>query len=229
MLACLPLSWRAKWLAKHGRQNECDELIAKRVKVWATKLLHHIKMDVYIEGEENLPPTDEAVVYAANHQSYLDIPVLLSRLAPPPPLLARTGLDKVPLLAFWMRELGCIFVKRDDVRAAVAALKAAENMVANGKSLVVFPEGTRSKGNAMNAFEPGAVRIACKAGARIVPLAIDGTYKGLEGNGTRIKAAKVRLIILPPIVTDGLTKQQQKELPQKLQEMIGSAKDNKAV
>lgn len=220
----LPLYWRAAWLARHGRMAEKNAIADKQVKRWSGRLMRHIKLDLTVAGAENLPPPEMPVVYASNHQSFLDIPVILDTLTPAPAIMARRGIMKVPLLRGWMKLLDCVIVDREDARASVAALKEGERLLRGGKSLVVFPEGTRSRGDEVAPFLPGAVRIAWKAGVPIVPLAVDGTYKGLEGGGMRVKPAKVRLTVLPRVETAGLTKEAQKALPGRLEEAIRAAK-----
>lgn len=225
MLLRLPLFWRCRYLAKKGRMAQHDAIVEKQVVLWSGRLLRHIKMDVTVEGLENIPK-NETVVYAANHQSYLDIPVVLGHILPPHPLMAKKGLGKIPLLSGWMRQLGCLFVDREDARAALTAMKQAEEMLKNGKSMYIFPEGTRAISDTIGEFKAGVVRIALKAGVRVVPVAIDGTWRGLEGNKYVVKPAQVRLKILPPVDTQGLDRAQQKQLAGRLEEMIRAAKDS---
>ncbi|MEG2842222.1 MAG: lysophospholipid acyltransferase family protein, partial [Ruthenibacterium sp.] len=91
---------------------------------------------------------------------------------------------------------------------------------AGGKSMIVFPEGTRSKGGPMGEFKSGGFKMACKAKAPIVPVVIDGSYKIMEANGNWMRPAHVNITILPPIATAALTREEQKALPQKVAQMI---------
>ncbi len=216
----LPLYAVACSYERKGQMDKRDEMIRKHVHLWASRLLKHIRMNVVIEGEENLPSPDEAVMFAANHQSYLDIPVLLACINPPFPLLARDGIGRVPILGLWMKKLDCVLINRDDTRAAMQGLRDAERLLKSGKSLHVFPEGTRSKSGNVREFKSGALRVAVKAGVRIVPIAIQGTYHGLEGDGMKLKPANVRLTILPAHETSGLNRDEQKELGEKLRQAI---------
>ena len=226
MFSRLPYYWRLKRLAKQGRLEERQAIIDEQVSVWARRLLRHIKIDVTVEGRENLPAPGEVVVFASNHQSYLDIPVLLANIEPPPPLLARRDLGQIPLLGLWMRQLGCVFVQREDARSGMTALRHAQQVVEEGRSLVVFPEGTRSRGDGMNTFQAGAVRIAAKARVPVVPVAIDGSFRGFEAGGGRICPTRLRLCFLPRVETQSLTREEQKKLPETIQEMVRRAKDD---
>ena len=85
----LPLYWKAKRLQKQGKKKEVDAVARGAAKKWGGLLLKHIGVKLTVEGCENLPPPDEPVVFVCNHQSYIDIPVLLAGLDFPRALLAR--------------------------------------------------------------------------------------------------------------------------------------------
>ena len=85
------------------------------------------------------------MVFVANHRSYYDIPLLLAGLDQPYGLLAKEELAKIPLLNRWMKLLGCVFVLRDDMRAAIEALNEATAVVEQGKNFIIFPGGPATK------------------------------------------------------------------------------------
>ena len=91
-----------------------------------------------------------------------------------------------------------------------------------GRSVIIFPEGTRSKGDTMNEFKAGALRCAVKAQAPVVPCVIDGSYRAMEANGNRIRPATVRLTILPPVPTKDMEKEKTKRISEDVQVMIAS-------
>lgn len=223
----LPLYWKAKRLYRKGRLEEHAQIVEKEVKSWAGKVLKRIGVTLEVQGLENLPKDGRAVAFAANHQSYVDIPVILAGLDKPYALLSKKEIGDIPLMGAWMRELGCVFVQRDDTRSAMAAMRESEEKLAGGESVIIFPEGTRAKSDTMGEFKAGVVRMAVKAGVPIVPVAIDGTYKALEGNGFRATKCNVRLIVLPMVETQGLSRPEIKELPTLLENTIREAKDNR--
>ena len=132
------------------------------------------------------------------------------------------GLDNIPLLNRWMKLLGCVFVQRDDVRASVRALNDATAIVESGRSFVIFPEGTRYKGEEGGAgeFKQGAFRIAVKTGAPVVPVAITGARALFENNGNLCHPGTVRIKVLPPIQTAGMSRAEQKQLPDAVRQTI---------
>ena len=139
--------------------------------------------------------------------------------------LSVEGLGKIPLLNRWMKLLGCVFVQRDDVRASVRALNDATAIVEGGRSFVIFPEGTRYKGEEGGAgeFKAGAFRIAVKTGAPVVPVAVTGARALFETNGNRCRPGSVRIKIMSPIQTAGMSKAEQKQLPDAVRQSILAA------
>ena len=140
-------------------------------------------------------------------------------------LLHKEELEKIPLLNRWMKLLGCVFVQRDDVRASVRALNDATAIVEGGRSFVIFPEGTRYKGEEGGAgeFKAGAFRIAVKTSAPVVPVAVTGARALFESNGNRCRPGSVRIKIMSPIQTAGMSKAEQKQLPDAVHQSILAA------
>ena len=92
-------------------------------------------------------------------------------------------------------------------------MKEAGALLARGEGVIVFPEGTRSKGDAMGEFKHGAFKMAFAAGAPVVPVVIDGSYKIMEANHNLMCPGHVTMTVLPPIETAGLDRAAQKALP----------------
>ena len=153
------------------------------------------------------------------------IPILLTALDAPHGILAKEELEKIPLLNRWMKLLGCVFVQRDDVRASVRALNDATAIVEGGRSFVIFPEGTRYKGEEGGAgeFKAGAFRIAVKTGVPVVPVALTGARALFEGNGNLCHPGSVHIKVLPLIRTEGMSKAEQKQLPDAVRQSILAA------
>ena len=133
--------------------------------------------------------------------------------------LSVEGLENVP------KDRPCVFVQRDDVRASVRALNDATAIVEGGRSFVIFPEGTRYKGEEGGAgeFKAGAFRIAVKTSAPVVPVAVTGARALFESNGNRCRPGSVRIKIMPPIQTAGMSKAEQKQLPDAVRQSILAA------
>lgn len=95
-------------------------------------------------------------------------------------------------------------------------------IIKEGHSLVIFPEGTRSKGGPLGEFKAGSFKLATKSKAPIIPVTMDGTYKLMEAQGGKVKPATVNVYIHPPVETANLTKEEQIELPERVKNIIAS-------
>lgn len=224
LLAVLPLFWRARRLERRGKTARHDALVRRVVGRWARRMLWAARARVTVDGLENLPAGP--AVYVANHQGYFDIPLVLGYLGDDTkPLLAKKEIDRIPLIRSWMRQLRCVFLERENPRSAVASINQAAAVVGQGYSMVVFPEGTRSKTGQLAPFKPGAFKIAQKNGVPVVPFVIEGTAELMERNHNRIRSGSVYLRVLPPIDTAGYTKEDWRALPALCEGQVAAALD----
>ncbi len=153
-----------------------------------------------IRGEENIP--EGAVLYVPNHQSMWDIAPVLCCFGGMKGFIAKVETKKIPVAHLWLENLRCVYINRESVKESLTAINEAQKRLESGYPMVVFPEGTRSKGPEMGEFKPGALRCAVKAGVPVIPVAIDNAYKAFEEKG-RLSPATIKVSILPPIETAG--------------------------
>lgn len=214
---------RARWLEKHSTKEKHDAFVQNLVRNWARRLLWLAGAKVDVKGVENIP-TDVPCVFAVNHQSFFDILVVLGYFDKPHALLSKASIGKVPLIRLWMRELRCVFVDREDMKAGIEAVKKMTEIVEGGDSAIIFPEGTRSKTGEIAEFKGGAFKVAQKSGAPVVPVALDGTRDIFENNKYRVKSSSVKLRILPPVQTAEMSRADFKEFPEKIRQLVVDAK-----
>jgi 1-acyl-sn-glycerol-3-phosphate acyltransferase len=150
-----------------------------------------------VEGMENLPSCGAILV--ANHQSVVDIPMLLAAFRRPVRFLAKRELGEIPLFGKAMAAAGNLFIDRDDPRDAVRMLREAGAPLRDGRLMVVFPEGTRSGDGSIGEFRPGAFHLARKSGAPVVPVYIDGGYRAIPKGSLRVRPAGLLVRVLPPL------------------------------
>ena len=214
---------RAELALAAGDLDTVEQIVKANIPRWSRGILRVTGARMTVEGQKNIPAGP--CVFVGNHRSYYDIPILLTALDAPHGILAKEELEKIPLLNRWMKLLGCVFVKRDDIRASVKALNDATAIVESGRSFVIFPEGTRYKGEEGGAgeFKAGAFRIAVKTSAPVVPVAVTGARALFESNGNRCRPGSVRIKIMPPIQTAGMSKAEQKQLPDAVRQSILAA------
>ncbi|MDO5331605.1 MAG: lysophospholipid acyltransferase family protein [Bacillota bacterium] len=153
--------------------------------------------DYEIIGAENIPK--EPALFVGNHQGVLDVIMILFALNGPKIIMAKKEAKNVPIAHLWMTLLRCIFIDRKNMRNALKCIEEAEDQLSHGQSVLIFPEGTRSRGPEMNPFKHGAFKAAIKTNVPIVPFAIDGSYKVFEDN-MRLVKSKVKFSILKPIM-----------------------------
>ncbi|MEG1380930.1 MAG: lysophospholipid acyltransferase family protein [Ruthenibacterium sp.] len=221
LLYLFPQMKKAQRLQKNGDDAAARAIVEKCVLWWANRLMHIAGVTVTVTGRENIP-ADTAVVFTPNHQGNYDVPLMLTQLDAPHALIAKIETEKIPFVRTWMKLLGCVFLDRKNPRQAVTALADAGKIVQAGQSMIVFPEGTRGKGGPMGEFKSGGFKMACKAKAPIVPVVIDGSYKIMEANGNWMRPAHVNIMILPPVATANLTREEQKILPQQIAQQIAA-------
>jgi 1-acyl-sn-glycerol-3-phosphate acyltransferase len=144
-------------------------------------------------------------VVVANHESFVDI-LLISHLPMEMKWMSKSEFFKIPLLGWLMRMAGDIRLERGDKKAGVQALKDARDRLDQNVSVMIFPEGTRSKTGELQEFKTGAFRLAIQAGSPILPLAVLGTRDALVKHDWRFGYSQAEVRVLEPIPTAGLEK-----------------------
>lgn len=210
---------RFEHLKKNMSQEQIDEYAYREVKALAKSLVDITSSTVNIRGKENIP--EGSCVFVGNHQANYDILAMLGYVDKPIGFVAKKELEKLIGVNYWMRQIHCVFMDREDPRDSVRAiLEGAENLN-KGYSMVIYPEGTRSQGPVMQEFKKGAMKLATKAGVPIVPVTINGTYEIFEAQkGKKVKASKVDIIFSKPINTKELTKDELNNLSDNIKEII---------
>jgi len=210
----------AEWII--GKSNpDAKSRSSLAIVNWAFRCVRFLagaKVD-YI-GEENIP-TDTAVLYVGNHRSFFDIVLTYVRVPRPTGYIAKKEMEKVPLLNIWMKNLHCLFLDRKDIKAGMQTILAAIDLMKNGKSICIFPEGTRNKEDGtLLPFHEGSFKIAAKAGCPIIPMTINNSAALFENQFPRIKKAHVIIEYGKPVYIKELPKEQQKQLGPYIQEII---------
>jgi len=204
-----------------GQKAFQKKILYQLTRIWARLLISIAGGRVEISGLENLP-AGGGILFVSNHQGAFDIPLLLGYVPGLKGFVSKKENSRLPIVGIWMKLLHCIFIDRKDLRQSAQAIARGIRDLQTGRSLVVFPEGTRSKSRVMNRFKDGSFKLATRSGAAIVPLTIDGSYRLLEGNRGRIGPGKVHLHIHPPIRLQDLSAGEKNTLTEKVQRIIAS-------
>ena len=165
-----------------------------------------------VTGMERIPQ-GEAVLYVGNHQSYFDI-VLSYGLVPSfTGYIAKNGMLKVPVLASLMRYMNCLFLDRNDVRQGMQTILSAIDLVKEGISVCIYPEGTRnSHPDTFLDFHKGSFKIAQRTGCAIVPITVVNTREIFEAHVPFIKSTDVIMEYGTPFRFSDLSPEEQKQI-----------------
>ena len=189
-------------------------------RIWARTLLAASGIRVRVEGLERID-ADGSYVFIANHLSYMDTPVALAHIPAQFRFLAKRGLFQIPFLGQHLSRAGHIPVPREDPRAAVKTMQLAAETIQRKKiSLLIFPEGGRSRDGALAPFKEGGAYIAIRAGVPVVPVAIMGTREVLPYGAAVVQSGFVTLRILEPIDTRPMTLKDRGMLTEELRTVI---------
>lgn len=210
---CGSLSLAASLFDKHG------SLQHRIARVWARGCLACSFARLTVRGAENLRKQPVAV-YASNHTSYMDTPVLFSSLPFQFRILARKELWQIPFIGWHLNRSGQIPIAIGDTHASLSSLGAGARALRGGMPLVVFPEGGRTTDGNLKPFLAGAAFLALRAQVPLVPIALAGVFDLLPIHTHHFFPCPLTLIVGEPIDTKGMTIRQTEELTETLKQRI---------
>ncbi|MFZ6052383.1 lysophospholipid acyltransferase family protein [Halocola ammonii] len=167
--------------------------------MWSAVIMAVVGIRLKVFGKENVPKTG-GKIFVANHESHFDIPVLFASIPEPVYFIAKKELKKVPFMGWYMALLGMIFIDRSNREKAMKSMKKAGKLIKDGRSVISFPEGTRSKDGVIKMFKRGSFIIAKESNVPIVPIAVSGTWEVLAPGKSKIRPGKVKVKIGHPIL-----------------------------
>ncbi|MCL5992157.1 MAG: 1-acyl-sn-glycerol-3-phosphate acyltransferase [Bacteroidetes bacterium] len=188
------------------------DVFYKNTHSWGKILLKVCGVDVQVVGIDNIQP-GITNIYVSNHASLFDIPVVLGMIPDNIRIMYKRELEKIPFMGWALKSSPFISVNRSDPRNAMAGLEEALKSVQEDVSVVIFPEGTRSKDGSLGAFKRGAFVLASRSGKNIIPVTIVGTNKILPSKSFDFTRGQVKLIIGKPMAAGQLVdRSEEKEL-----------------
>lgn len=174
----------------------------RSARIWAKFLLFVSGTSVKIEGLENVPK-DEPLVFVSNHQSAADILILLATIPRYFRFVIKKELFGIPIFGAYLRWSGYMPLDRGAGAAAVKSLSKAENYLKDNGSILIFPEGTRSGSHEMKKFRRGSLFLIFNTKTRVVPIALDGSYKLISRGGITINPTPVKVSFGKPLSFEG--------------------------
>lgn len=172
---------------------------AFHARLWARVALAMDGVKVTVLGAEHLP--DGPVIFMSNHQSNFDILALLAALPRRIYWIAKKELFDIPVFGPSMRRGGYIPLDRSDGRKALKSMDNAAGIIRTGKSVVMFPEGTRSKDCNLLPFKRGGFLLALRAGVPVIPVTINGSGRINPAGRIRLYRGNITITLHPPLTT----------------------------
>jgi 1-acyl-sn-glycerol-3-phosphate acyltransferase len=188
-------------------------------RTWCRMVAVTIGARLRVHGVEHVRPRT-SYVYMANHSSLIDTPALFACLPYPFKIMAKRGLFYVPFMGWHLWTSGNFPIDRGDARKTARSVRRIVEGIQAGKSLAVFPEGSRTPDGNLQEFKPGAFKIAMRAGVPIVPVAIRGTFALLPKTTLAPRPGPVDVFIGEPIETREYTDRQVPALIERTRQAI---------
>jgi len=188
---------------------------------WCRLVAWTIFARIHVRGVEHVQP-GRPYVYMANHASLIDTPALFAYLPYPFWIMAKKSLFYVPFMGWHLWTAGHFPIDRTNPRKTATSVRRVIDGVKHGRSLAVFPEGKRTEDGALQPFEPGAFKIALRAGVPIVPVTIRGTFELLPRTSLAPRPGRVDVILSEPIETTEYTEKTLPALIQRVHDAIGA-------
>ena len=207
------LALLASLVAKTGRTQH------RIARVWARVCVRLSGSRLKIRGEDNLQKFPVAV-YAANHTSYMDTPVVFSALPFQFRILAKKELWSLPFIGWYLNRSGQIPINTENPRATLSSLGGGVKALRSGMPLFVFPEGSRTPDGDLQTFLAGAAFLAIRAQVPLIPVALSGVYDLLPIHTRHFYPGDLVLSAGTPIDTTGMTLRQADELTARLRSAI---------
>lgn len=188
-------------------------------RAWARWILGTTGVRVRVTGLERLVAT-RSYVFAANHQSIYDIPIVFSALPFQLRIVAKESLGRIPFMGWHLHRAGHLLVDRRNPGADIVRKMA--RLVREGSSLIVFPEGTRSVDGQLGRFKKGSFVVAMGSHLPIVPVTITGSRHIMTKGRLLVRPGDVQVTVHAPIPTEGLRREDVHELSDRVRSRVAS-------
>lgn len=200
--------------------------LARKKLRWLSKLVLKslgVKLRVVYKNRKNINilEREKGIIFVCNHQSNLDIPVIVSALHIDVGFVAKKEMKSWPFFNIWMKKSKCVFLNRENPREGIKDIKEAVKVVKDGYPIVIFPEGERTLDGEILRFKKGSFKLATETNGIIVPLTLKGTFDIQKRGEWKMKRNQlVTVVVDEPIYVDSLSNDELKKLSTKVREII---------
>jgi 1-acyl-sn-glycerol-3-phosphate acyltransferase len=219
--------FRMLWAVR--RNPPTAKCICDRVpRRWASFILRCSGVRVILENEEVIDPERPQIV-VANHVSWFDVFTLIAAMPGRSLFVAKKELSRIPLFGPAVAACGHVFIDRTDRRRAVDSLAVVRKKLEEDCStIIMFPEGTRSRTGELQPFKKGAFVLAIQAGVEVVPAAISGSRSVMRKGSMRIRPGTIRVRFGDPIEVSGLDLDMRNELTKRAHNALAALQEQNA-
>jgi 1-acyl-sn-glycerol-3-phosphate acyltransferase len=186
-----------------GLIDRSGDLVIRLARIWSMGVLGSAGVRVHVRWHAPLE-VSRPYVFMPNHLSSIDIWAVFSAVPRPVRFIAKKQLGAIPLFGWAMRAGRFIFIDRQNPASARRTIEEAARRIRSGDSVVIFPEGTRSRDGRLGPFKKGGFHLAINSGAAIVPVAIHGSRPLMPRGSMLIRPGEVTVEFGEPIATEGL-------------------------
>jgi 1-acyl-sn-glycerol-3-phosphate acyltransferase len=191
----------------------------KCARAWSWLILKTTGVQVTVEGLDRLDPS-RSYVFASNHQSIYDIPILFASLPYQLRILSKDSLARIPFMGWHLSRTGHVLVDRS--KAGAGVVKKMARLVKAGHSLMVFPEGTRSIDGSVGRFKGGSFLIAAQAGLPVVPISVIGSRHVMFRGELMVRPGRVRVVVHDPIDTATVPREAVRDFASSVRDVVAS-------
>jgi 1-acyl-sn-glycerol-3-phosphate acyltransferase len=199
--------------------DRSGDLVLVLARAWSRWVTSFAGVKIVVENRANLVP-EQPYVFMANHASSLDIWAVFVAIPRPIRLIAKKQLGRIPLFGWVMQAGRFIFIDRQNGVAARRSIDEAGQRIHDGASVLLFPEGTRTRDGTLGPFKKGGFHLAIKAGVPIVPVALRGTRELMPAGSLLLRSGTMTAIIGEPIATQGLSNEDRAGLNERVRGII---------
>lgn len=200
--------------------------LAREKLKWLSKLVLKslgVRLRVVYKNRKNINQLEreKGIIYVCNHQSNLDIPVIVSTLHMDVGFVAKKEMKSWPFFNIWMRKSKCVFLNRENPREGIKDIKEAVKVIKEGYPIVIFPEGERTLDGEILRFKKGSFKLATETNGIIIPLTLKGTFDIQKRGEWKMKRNQlVTVVVDEPIYVSSLSKEELKDLSTTVREII---------
>lgn len=181
-----------------------------------------------VKGRENIFK-DQATLYVFNHRGFFDILAGYTTAPYPTAFVSKMEIGKIPMVSRWMKYMNCLFLDRSDIRQGLQTILQGVELLKNGTSVYIAPEGTRNTGEELLEFHAASFKLAEKSKCPIVPVALNNTDEVLENHLPWIHKAHVIIEYCEPIYMDKMERAEKKAIGETVRSILAEKiKANKA-